>query len=85
MRGSHGGSPEDERDVRTLEGAYDEAWTSGDVARWVSFFVPEAVTVTPYGDVWQGGITDIEEGLRAVMSQPSGLRVNTKAPDRARA
>lgn len=60
----------EERDVRALERAYDEAWTSGDLARLLSFFVPEAVIVTPYGDVLKG-ISDIEEGLRAVMSQPS--------------
>lgn len=60
----------DESDVRALEGAYDEAWTSGDVGRLLSFFIPDAVIVTPYGDVLTG-LPDIEEGLRAVMSQPS--------------
>jgi uncharacterized protein (TIGR02246 family) len=60
----------EERDVRALESAYDDAWTSGDLARLLGFFIPDAVIVTPYGDVWKG-IPDIEEGLRAVMSQPS--------------
>ena len=60
----------DEGDVRALERAYDNAWTSGDVARLLSVFVPDAVIVTPYGDVWKG-VPDIEDGLRAVMSQPS--------------
>jgi uncharacterized protein (TIGR02246 family) len=60
----------DERDVRALESRYDEAWSAGDVARLVSFFVPGAVIVTPYGDVWTG-VREIEEGLRAVMAQPS--------------
>ena len=60
----------DESDVRALECAYDEAWTSGDLGRLLSFFAPDAVIVTPYGDVWKG-LPDIEEGLREVMSQPS--------------
>jgi len=60
----------DERDVRALEDAYDRAWTSGDLARLLSFFIPDAVIVTPYGDVWTV-LPGIEEGLRAVMSKPS--------------
>ena len=64
------GSDAEERDVRALESAYDDAWTSGDLARLLSFFIPDAVIVTPYGDVWKG-MPDIQEGLRAVMSQPS--------------
>lgn len=63
-------STEDEGDIRALERAYDQAWSAGEVPRLLSFFVPEAVIVTPYGDVWTG-TADIEEGLRAVMSQPS--------------
>ena len=66
-----------ERDVRALERAYDDAWTSGDQARLLSFFTRDAVIITPYGDVWRG-IHEIEEGLRDIMSQPArGMHTST--------
>ncbi len=61
---------DDEGDVLALERAYDEAWTAGDPARLLSCFAPDAVIITPYGDVLSG-LPAISEGLRAVMAQPS--------------
>lgn len=60
----------DEQDVIAVEHAYDDAWTAGDLAGLTSFFTPDAVIVTPDGDVLTG-IAEIEEGLRSVMTQPS--------------
>lgn len=60
----------DESEIRALENAYDQAWSAGDALRLLSLFVPEAVIVTPHGDVWTGAAA-IEQGLRAVMSQPA--------------
>jgi len=61
---------EEERDIRALEHEYDEAWTAGDLERLVGLFAPDAVIVTPYGDV-MNGLREIELGLRTIMEEPT--------------
>jgi len=47
------------------------------LARLLSLFIPDAVIVAPYGDVWKGR-SEIEERLRAVVSEPSrGTHIST--------
>jgi hypothetical protein len=57
----------DERDIRALERAYDEAWTAGDIERVMTVFTPDAEVVNPYGQV-ANGVAEIEPMLRSFLS-----------------
>lgn len=46
--------PDRETEVRLLETAYDEAWRAGDVPALVACFTPDAVIVSPRGEVARG-------------------------------
>lgn len=68
-----------EREVRSLERAYDDAWTAGDLARLLRCFTSDAVIISPYGDLMMGP-AEISEGLRSAMAEPS-RRVHSSTID----
>ncbi len=53
--------------VRTVEIAYDAAWTAGETAALLALFTPDAVIINPYGEVWQG-LANIEKALKAFLA-----------------
>lgn len=60
---------QDEGAVRAVEQAYDTAWNAGEVDGLVALLSPDAVVVTPYGDVARGR-TEIEYLLRQFLAGP---------------
>lgn len=61
---------DDETAIRTLEKAYDDAWSAGDIRALVASFSPEAVVVNPFGEIARGR-AQIEHVLREFLDGPA--------------
>ena len=59
----------DEAAVRAVEQAYDASWNAGDVEALVALLSPDAMIVTPYGDVARGR-AEIQRLLQQFLAGP---------------
>lgn len=60
---------QDEAAVRAVEQAYDAAWNASDVDALVALLTPDAVIVTPYGNVARGR-AEIQRLLQQFLAGP---------------